>query len=109
MLGFLNRKERAMKKQAKRAAEEEIRRIDAPSRIRTAASRCFVFGVLAILGGLFANANTPKFGGDAYTEIVKQTAEVSAAVVWLAAVVLFVGGALLKALADILDEIRRTG
>ena len=63
--------------------------------------------MLAILGGAFNNAGTPTFGGEAYTEIVERLAQVYGAVAWLAAVVLFATGALLHALADMLDEMRR--
>ena len=91
---------------AKHEAKADYKRHNAPKRIRGAATTCFIFGVLAILGGLFDASGTPKFGGDAYTEMVAQLATISRAVGWLAAVVLFTGGALLKALADVLDELR---
>ena len=91
---------------AKRAAEKERKRLQAPRRIRKGASACLVFGFLALLGGLASSAGTPTFQGDAYTEIVEQLAAVSGAVAWLAAVLLFTVSALLKALADILDELR---
>ena len=100
-------RERHQKRVAKHAARAEGKRRDAPRRIRGAATTCFVFGVLAILGGGFGSIGTPEFGGEAYTEIVARLAVVSGAVAWLAAVVLFTGGALLKAVADVLDELRR--
>ena len=99
---------RLEKRRAKRVAKEENQCSNAPRRIRGAARACFVFGFLAIFGGASINSDTPVFGDDAYTEIVRQTAEVGAGIAWLAAVVLFVGGALLKALADVLDELRRS-
>lgn len=101
------RRERHQKRVAKRDKKEDYKRRNASRRIRGAATTCFVFGALAILGGCARTWDTPEFGGDAYTEIVEQTAGVSAGVAWLAAVVLFAGGALLKALADVLDELRR--
>ena len=83
----------------------------ATSRPRNASAKqsrwCYGFGVLAILGGVFNNVGTPIFGGEAYTEIVARLAQVYGAVAWLAAVVLLAAGALLHALADILDEMRR--
>ena len=100
-------RDRHQQRARKHAADKERKRREAPERIRRAAARCFVFGVLAILGGLFSAWGTPEFGGDAYTEMVAQLATISGAVAWLAAVVLFVAGALLKAQADILDELRR--
>lgn len=101
------RNERHQMRVAKIAAKKEHKRLNAPGRIRGAANTCFVFGVLAILGGVFGSTGTPKFGGEAYTEIVARLAAVSGAVAWLAAVVLFTSGALLKALADVLDELMR--
>ena len=100
------RRERYERRVAKHAAKVDCKRYDAPRRIRGAATTCFVFGVLAILGGLFGDRETLRFGGDAYTEMVAQLSTISRAVAWLAAVVLFTGGALLKALADLLDELR---
>ena len=100
-------RERKEKRVAKHVAKEDYKRHNAPKRIRGAATTCFVFGALAILGGVFSASETPEFGGDAYTEMVAQLATISGAVAWLAAVVLFTGGALLKALADIVDELRR--
>ena len=100
-------RERHQKRVAKDTAKENHKRLNAPRRIRGAATTCFVFGVLAVLGGGFGSIGTPEFGGEAYTEIVARLAVVSGAVAWLAAVVLFTGGALLKALADVLDELRR--
>ena len=94
-------------KQAERAAKTRDRYQQAPQRIRKTARWCYGFGVLAVLGGVFNNAGTPTFGGEAYTEIVARLAQVYGAVAWLAAVVLFATGVLLKALADILDEMRR--
>ena len=100
-------RERLQQRIEKHAAQEERKRRKAPERIPRAAARCFLFGVLAILGGLFGAWETPEFGGDAYTEMVAQLATISGAVAWLAAAVLFVAGALLKSQADILDELRR--
>ena len=105
--GLSGRRRRGDKRRAKRAAKHEERRAGAPMRIRKAANTCTVFGLLAILAGLFVNSDTPRFGADAYTEIVRQIAEVNAGIAWFAGVVLFVGGAILKALADLLDELRR--
>lgn len=100
-------RDRHQQRVKKHAAKEERKRREAPQRIRGAAGTCFFFGVLAILGGVFGSVGTPEFGGEAYTEIVARLAVVSGAVAWLAAVVLFTGGALLKAVADVLDELRR--
>ena len=75
-------------------------------RIRRAAGACIVFAWLAIVAGVFAAANSPSFGGDAYTAIVDQLATANAGVAWLAAVMLFVAAALLRALADIVTELR---
>lgn len=100
-------REKHQKRVAKRAAMEAQKLRDAPGRVRSSAHCCFFFGVLAILGGVLSAFGTPEFGGEAYTEIVARLAFVSGGIAWLAAVVLFVGGALLKALADTLDELRR--
>ena len=100
-------RDRHKQRAEKHAAEQERKHREAPGRIRAAAKGCFVFGVLAVLGGVFSSVGTPTFGGEAYTEIVQRLATLSGAVAWLAAVALFVAGALLRALADILDELRR--
>jgi len=99
--------ERHRKRVARRAAKEDFKRRDAPRRIRGAATACFVFGVLAVLGGVFGSIGTLECGGEAYTLIVARLAVVSGAVAWLAAVVLFTGGALLKVVADVFDQLRR--
>lgn len=98
---------RRLRRAEKRAANEAHKRHNAPNRIRRAAKACIVFGVLAGLGGFFSQTATPEFGGDAYTEMVAQLASISGSVAWLAAVVLFTSAALLKALADLLDALRR--
>ena len=100
-------RDRHQKRVEKDAAKEEHQRRSAPERIRGAARGCFIFGVLAVFGGIFESLDTPSFGGDAYTEIVAQLGGISGAVAWLAAVLLFTVCALLRALADILDELRR--
>ena len=100
-------RDRHQQRVEKHADKEERKRREAPQRIRSTATGCFAFGVLAILGGIFSAVGTPTFGGEAYTEIVQRLATLSGAVAWLAAVVLLVGAALLRALADILDEQRR--
>ena len=100
-------RDRHQKRVKKHAAKEEHKRSSAPERIRGAARGCFVFGVLAVFGGIFESLDTPSFGGDAYTEIVAQLGGISGAVTGLAAVLLFTVCALLRALADILDELRR--
>ena len=102
------RLDRAAKRTAKRADKEFYERQDAPSRIRGAAKACIVWGVLAVLGGFFSQIGAPEFGGDAYTEMVDQLASINGSVAWLSAVVLFTSAALLKALADLLDALRRT-
>ena len=94
-------------RRADKTTKTQNRYQQAPQRIRKTARWCYGFGVLAILGGTLNNVGTPTFGGEAYTEIVERLAQVYGAVAWLAAVVLFAAGALLKALADILDEMRR--
>ena len=94
-------------RRADKTAKPSDRYHQAPQRIRKTARWCYGFGVLAIVGGAFNNVGTPTFGGEAYTEIVARLAQVYGAVAWLAAVVLFAAGALLHALADILDEMRR--
>ena len=81
---------------------------NAAVRIRRAARWCIIWGALAVAGGLLRTAASPEFGGDAYTEMVERLAAVSGGIAWLAAVVLFVAGALLRALADILDEQKRS-
>ena len=101
------RRERHQERVAKDTAKKEHKRLNAPKRIRGAATTCLIFGVLAVLGGGLSSTGTPEFGGEAYTEIVARLAVVSGAVAWLAAVVLFTSGALLKALADVLDELIR--
>ena len=98
-------RDRHQKRVEKHAAKEERR--GAPERIRGAARACFIFGVLAVFGGFAESLDTPSFGADAYTEIVAQLGGISGAVAWLAAVLLFTVCALLRALADILDELRR--
>ena len=62
-------------------------------------------GSVAWLAAVVLFALAAKFGGDAYTEMVDQLASINGSVAWLAAVVLFVSAALLKALADMLDEL----
>ena len=98
---------RRQRRAEKRSANEVYKRINAPNRIRRAAKACIVFGVLAVLGGFLSQTETPQFGGDAYTEMVSQLASINSSVAWLAAVVLFTSAALLKALADLLDALRR--
>ena len=61
---------------------------------------------MSVLGGCVGAWDSPKFGGDAYTEIVEQLSRVNAASAWIAAAILFAAGGVLKALADILEELR---
>lgn len=79
----------------------------APERIRTAARWCIVSASASIIVGFVTRWNTPTFKGDAYTEIVERITSVYGAIAWLAAVVLLVSAAVLRALADILDELRQ--
>lgn len=93
----------------RRQKEEEKRQADwhgAPNRIRSAAGTCKVFGWIAVAGGIGLAVDSPAFGGDAYTEIVSQLATGNGGIAWLAAVLLFVASALLRALGDILSEMR---
>ena len=100
------RNARHEKRVARQRAKAVGRQRYAPGRIRTAAGWCFIFGILSVLGGCASYWDTPEFGGDAYTEMVTRLAFINGSVAWLAAVALIVAGALLKALADILEELR---
>ena len=102
------RDRRAQQRIERNVAKAEHLRQTAPARIRKAARACEIWGILAIIGGVLPGSlDAPKFGGDAYTEIVAQLADVRGAISWIAAMILFVVAALLKALADILSEQRR--
>ena len=103
----MSRTSRMQRQHDKQAAKTQDNYRQAPDRIRTAAGYCYTFATLAILAGTFNNVGVPTFGGEAYTEIVSRLAQISGAVALLAAVVLFAAGALLKAAADILVELRR--
>ena len=102
------RDRRAQQRIEKNVAKAEHLQQTAPARIRKAATACEIWGILAMIGGILPGAlDAPKFGGEAYTEIVAQLADVRGAISWIAAMILFVVAALLKALADILIEQRR--
>lgn len=68
---------------------------------------CIVLGVLSVIGGFLGLYGTPRFGADYYTESVKYAAQTVSVIAWLAAVVWFVGAAILFALARIIDELTR--
>ena len=104
-----NREQRQHNQRPKQAAKARARRQQAPAHIRKAADRCVAFGAISALAGLTNVADTPTFTGDAYTEIVQRLAGVFSAVAWLAAAVLFVAAALLRALADIHDTLNQPG
>ena len=72
-------RDRHQQRVEKHADKEERKRREAPQRIRSTATGCFAFGVLAILGGIFSAVGTPTFGGEAYTEIVQRLATLSGA------------------------------
>ena len=82
---------RAQRQEAARSAKAKRQRSEAPERIRSAARGCIVFGVLA---GLFGAVSSG------------QLADSDPVVAGVAMVALFIGAALLKALADILEELR---
>lgn len=68
---------------------------------------CIAFGVLSVIGGFLGMYGTPRFGADFYTESVKYAAQTVSVIAWLAAVVWFVGAAILFALARIIDVLTR--
>ena len=76
----------------------------APLRVLGAAKTCRNWAWLLLVPAVVAVVAAPEFGGDAYTWQVRYLSYVVAAVLVLATVVLFAVSAVLRAIADVLDQ-----
>lgn len=73
-------------------------------RVLGAAKACRNCAWLPLVPAVVAVVAAPEFGGDAYTWQVRYLSYVVAAVLVLATVVLFAVSAVLRAIADVLDQ-----
>ena len=90
----------------KHSDAKHARFVRAPDRMRSAARMFMLGGAAAVLSGMSTSWNTPEFNADAYTEMVQRLASLNGTVFLVAAVLCFVAAALLKALADLVDQLR---